>query len=105
MTFFEMFGTVALPVPVKNRLLISLQVVCLHSKFGKLSTLTWRNMIDKQNHMTMSILCHQHLRRIALRLLTKRCISYLIFVTVPALEKESLGSTNVYEISTTNYFA
>ena len=105
MTFFEMFGTVALPVPVKNRLLISLQVVCLHSKFGKLSSLTWRNMIDKQNHMTMSILCHQHLRRIALRLLTKRCISYLIFVTVPDLEKESLGSTNVYEISTTNYFA
>ena len=105
MTFFEMFGTVTLPVPVKNWLSISLREVCLHSKFGKLSSLTRRNMTDKQNHMTMSILCHQHLRRIALRLFTKRCISYLSFVTVPPLEKESSGSASVYEISTANYIA
>ena len=100
-----MFDTVTLPVPVKNRLSISLREVCLHSKFGKLSSLTRRNMTDKQNHMTMSILCHQHLRRIALRLFTKRCISYLSFVTKPHLEKESSGSASVYEISTTNYIA
>ena len=100
-----MFGTVTLPVPVKNRLSISLLQVCLPSKFGKLSSLTTRNMTDKQNHMTISILCHQQLRRIALRLFTKRCISYLSFVTVPPLEKESSGSANVYEISTTNYIA
>ena len=105
MTFFEMFGTVTLPVPVKKWLSISLREVCLHSKFGKLSSLTRRNMTDKQNHMTMSILCHQHLRRIALRLFTKRCISYLSFVTKPHLEKESSGSASVYEISTTNYIA
>ena len=100
-----MFGTVTLPVPVKNWLSISLREVCLHSKFGKLSSLTRRNMTDKQNHMTMSILCHQHLRRIALRLFTKRCISYLSFVTKPHLEKESSGSASVYEYSTTNYIA
>ena len=105
MTFFEMFGTVTLPVPVKKWLSISLREVCLHSKFGKLSSLTRRNMTDKQNHMTMSILCHQHLRRIALRLFTKRCISYLSFVTKPHLGKESSGSASVYEISTANYIA
>ena len=62
-------------------------------------------MTDKQNHMTMSILCHQHLRRIALRLFTKRCISYLSFVTTPPLEKESSGSASVYEFSTANHIA
>ena len=84
-----MFGTVTLPVPAKNRLSISLREVCLHSKFGKLSSLTSRNMTNKQNHMIMSILCHQHQQRIALRLFTKKCISYLSFVTVPPLEKDS----------------
>ena len=79
-----MFGTVTLPVPVKHWLSISLRELCLHSKFGKLSSSTRRNMADKQNHMIMSILRHQHLRRIALRLFTKRCISYLSFVTVPS---------------------
>ena len=102
---FEMFGTVALPLPVKNRLSISLREVFLHSKFGKLSSLTRRNMTDKQNHMTMSILCHQHLRRIALKLFTKRCISYISFVTAPPLEKEPSDSASVYEVSTVNYIA
>ena len=60
-------------------------------------------MVDKQNHMIMSILRHQHLRRIALRLFTKRCISNLSFVTVPPLQKESSGSASVYETSATNY--
>ena len=105
MTFFEMFGTVTLPVPVKNWLSISLRELCLHSKFGRLSSSTRRNMADKQNHMIMSILRHKHLRRIALRLFTKRCISYLSFVTVPPLEKESSGSASVYEISRTKYIA
>ena len=105
MTYFEIFGTVTLPVTVKNWLSISLWEVCLYSKFGKLSSLTRRNMTDKQNHMTMSILCHQHLRRTALRLFTKRCISYLSSVTKPYLEKESSGSASVYEISTRNYIA
>ena len=105
MTFFEMFGTVTLPVSVKNWLSISLREVCLHSKFGKLSFLTRKNMTDKQNHMTMSILLHQHLLRIELRLFTKRCISYLSFVTKPHLGKESSGSASVYEISTANYIA
>ena len=99
MTFFEMFGTVTLPVPVKKWLSISLWEVCLHSKFGKHSSSTRRNMADKQNHMIMSILRHRHLRRIALRLYTKTCISYLAFV------KESSGSASVYKISTTNYIA
>ena len=53
-------------------------------------------MGDKQNHKIMSILRHQHLRRIALRLFTKKCISYLGFVTVPPLEKESSGSVSVF---------
>ena len=105
MTFFEMFGTVTLPVPVKNWLSISLRELCLHSKFGRLSSSTRRNMADKQNHMIMSILRHQHLRRIALRLFTKRCISYLSFVTKPHLEKGFSGSPSIYEISTTNYIA
>ena len=105
MTFFEMFGTVTLPVPVKNWLSISLRELCLHSKFGKLSSSTMRNVADKQNHMIMSILRRQHLRRIALRFFTKRCISYLSFVTVPPLKKESSGSASVYEISTTKYIA
>ena len=105
MTFFEMFGTVTLPVPVKNWLSISLREVCLHSKFGKHSSSTRINMVDKQNHMIMSILRHQHLRRIALRLFNKRCISNLSFVTVPPLQKESSGSASVYETSATNYIA
>ena len=105
MTFFEMFGTVTLPVPVKKWLSISLREVCLHSKFGKLSSLTRRNMTDKQNHMTMSILCHQHLRRIALRLFTKRCICCLSFVTVPPLEKGSSRSTSVCDISAKKHIA
>ena len=83
-----MFGRVALAVPVKNWLLIPLREVYLLSKFGKCSSSTSRNITDKQNHITMSILCHQHLQRIALRLFTKRCICCLSFVTVPPLEKE-----------------
>ena len=64
-----------------------------------------QNMSDKQNHMTMSILCHQHLRGIALGLFTKRCICCLSFVTVAPLEKESSGSAGVYEISATKHIA
>ena len=94
-----MFRTVTLPVPVKNSLLISLREVCLHSKFGEHSSSTRRNMADKQNPMIMSILRHRHLRRIALRLFTKRCSSYLSFVN------EFSGSASVYEISTTKYIA
>ena len=104
MMFFEMFGTVALPVSVKNRLLIFLREVCRHSKFGKITSSTRRNMTYKQNHMTMSILCHQHLRRIALKVFTRRCISYISFVTVTPLQKEPSGSASV-EISTTSYIA
>ena len=85
MTFFEMFGTVALLVPVKNWLSIPLREMYPLSKFGKRSSSTRRNMTDKQNLMIMSILCYQHLRRIAF---TKRCVCCLSFVTVPPLEKE-----------------
>ena len=60
-------------------------------------------MTDKKNHMTMSILCHQHLRRITLRLFTKRCICCLSLVTALPLEKESSGSVSVYEISATKH--
>ena len=102
MTFFEVFGAVALPVPVKKRISISLRQVYLLSKFGKRSSSTRRNVTNKQNHMTMSILCHQHLRRIAITLFTKRCIS---FMTIPPLEKESSGSASVYEISGTKHIA
>ena len=62
-------------------------------------------MAEKQNHTITSILRHQHLRRIALGLFTKRCISYLSFVTVHPLEKECSGSASVYEISRTMYIA
>ena len=85
-----------LPVSVENWLSISPWEMCLRSKFGKLSSSTRRNMGDKQNHKIMSILRHQYLRRIALRLFTKKCISYLGFVTVPPLEKESSGSASVF---------
>ena len=64
------------------------------------------NKLSSEGHPTlMSILRHQYLRRIALRLFTKICISYLSFVAVPPLEKESSGSASVYEISTTNYIS
>ena len=82
-----MLGTVVLPVPVKNWLLISLWEMHLLSKFGKLSSLISRNMTDKQNHMIMSIL-HCVILRIAFRLFTKRCVCCLSFMTVPPLEKE-----------------
>ena len=100
--FFEMFDTVILPIPVKNWLSISLREVCLHSKFGKHSFSTRRNMTDKQNHMIKSILCHQHLRRIVLRLLPRYV--FPIWVSwLPLLGKESSGSASVYEISATKY--
>ena len=51
MMLFEMFGTVALPVPVKNWLSIPLRETYLLSKFGKLSSLTSRNMTDKHDHV------------------------------------------------------
>ena len=89
MTFFEMFGTVTLPVPVKSWLSIPLLEVHLLYKFEKRSSSRRGNMNDKQNRLTMSILCHQHLRRIALRHFTKRCICCLSFKTVPPLEKRS----------------
>ena len=88
MKFFKMFGTVTSPVPVKKCPLIPLWEVYLLSKFNKRSSLTSRNMADKQNHMIMSIFCHQHLWRIVLRLFTKRCIYCSSFTTVPHLEKE-----------------
>ena len=80
--FFEMFRTVTSPVPVKSYQPIPLWEVYLLSKFGKCSILTSRNMTYKQNHKTKSILCHQHLRGIPLRLFTKRCIFRRSFVTV-----------------------
>ena len=86
-----MLGTVILPVTVKKWLSISLREVHLLCKFGKPSSSRGRNMTDRQNHMTMLILCHQHLRRIALRHFTKRCICCLSFMNVPPLEKESSG--------------
>ena len=89
MMFFEIFGTVTLPVPLKNWMLIPLREMYVLSKFGKRSSSTSRSMTDKQNRMTMSILYHQHLRRIALRHFTKRCICCLSFKTVPPLEKRS----------------
>ena len=55
-------------------------------------------MGDKQNHKIMSILRHQHLRRIALRLFTKKCISYLGFVTVPPSEKSPQVLLAFFEI-------
>ena len=89
MMFFKMSGTVILPVPVKNWLSIPLWEVHQLCKFGKYSSSRRRNMMDKWNHMVMSTLCHQHLRRIALRHFTKRCICCLSFMTVPPLEKWS----------------
>ena len=83
-----MLSTVTLPVLVKNWPSIPLWEVYLLSKFGKLGSSTSRNMTDKQNHMIMSILCYQHLRRIAFKLFTKRCVCCLSFMTVPPLEKE-----------------
>ena len=88
MKFFKMFHTMTLPVPAKKCLSIPLREVYLLSKFDKRGSSTSINMADKQNHMTMSILCHQHLRRIALRLFTRICICYASFATVPPLEKE-----------------
>ena len=105
MTFFEMFGTVTLPVPVKSWLSIPLLEVHLLYKFEKRSSSRRGNMNDKQNRLTMSILCHQHLRRIALRHFTKRCICCLSFMTIPPLEKESSGSASIYEIFATNHIA
>ena len=103
MMFFKMSGTVILPVPVKNWLSIPLWEVHQLCKFGKYSSSRRRNMMDKWNHMVMSTLCHQHLRRIALRHFTKRCICCLSFMTAPPLEKESSGSARVYEIFATKY--
>ena len=100
-----MFGTVILPVPVKNWLSISLRAVHLLCKFGKPSSSRRRNMTDKQNHMTMSILWHQYMRRTALRNFPKRCICCLSFMTVPPLENESSGSASVYEIFATEHIA
>ena len=88
MTFLEKFGTAILSATVKKWLLIPLQEMYLLSKFGRCSSSTSRNMTDKQNHMTMPILCHQQLRRIPLRLFTKRYICFLVFLTVTPLEKE-----------------
>ena len=99
MTFFEMFGTVALPVPVKNWLSITLREMYLLSKFGKLSSSTSRNMTDKQNHMIMSILCYQHLRRIAFRFFTKRYACCLSFMSEPPLEKEMCLTVKVTWLS------
>ena len=82
-----MSRTVTLPVPVKNWLSVPLREVHLLCKFGKPSSSRRRNMTDQQNHITMSILCHQHLRRI-----------HVSFMTVPPLEKESSGSASVYKI-------
>ena len=77
---------VILPIPVKNWLLISLREVCLRSKFGKHSSSLRRNMTDKQNHMIKSILRHQHLRRLVLRLLPREV--FPIWVSwLPLLEK------------------
>ena len=85
--FFEMFGTVTKPEPLKNWMSIPLREIYLLFKFGKHSSSINRSMTDKQNHMTIAILCHQHLRRIALRHFTKRCIYCLSLKTVPPLEK------------------
>ena len=100
-----MSRTVTLPVPVKNWLSVPLREVHLLCKFGKPSSSRRRNMTDKQNHITMSILCHQHLQRITLRHFTKRCICCLSFMTVPPLEKESSGSASVYKIFATMHAA
>ena len=53
-----MFGTVTSPVPVKRYQSIPVRDMHLPSKFGKLSFSTRRNMTDRQNHMILSILCH-----------------------------------------------
>ena len=79
MTFFKIFGNVAIPVPVKSLLSVHLREMYLLSNL--------KNQND-QNHMTTPILCHQQLQRIVLRLFAKRYISCLSFVTVPTLEKE-----------------
>ena len=42
--FFEMFGTVTIPVPLKNWMLIPLREMYLLSKFGKRSSSTSRSM-------------------------------------------------------------
>ena len=76
-----MFGTVTSPVPVKRYQSIPVREVNLASKFGTCSFSTRRNKTDNQNHMILSILCHQHLWRM-------RCIWSPNFVTVPPLEKE-----------------
>ena len=89
-----MSRTVTLPVPVKNWLSVPLREVHLLCKFGKPSSSRRRNMTDKQNHITMSILCHQHLRMI-----------HVSFMTVPPLEKESSGSASVYKIFAAEHVA
>ena len=100
-----MSGTVILVVSVTNWLSVPLREVHLLCKFGKRSSSRRRYLTDKQSHMPMSILCHQHLRRIALRHVTKRCIYCLSFMTVPPLEKESSGSASVYKIFATEHVA
>ena len=70
MTFFEMLGTVTSAVPVKMCPPIPLQEVYLLSNFSKRNSSTSRKVTDKQNHMTILILCRQHLASITVRLLT-----------------------------------